>query len=82
MEYCIVVVAIKTVLEEVPAGKRKLLCPELERDVAGGGVEDAGGGGLRLEVIEGGHFGERIETCKLMRLSGLLARVKMGEGLR
>jgi len=46
------------VLQEVSRGEGNLLRPELERDVSGGGVEDAGGGGLGLEVIEGGHLAE------------------------
>lgn len=45
-------------LQEVARGEGNLLRPELEGDVARGGVEDAGGGGLGLEVIEGGHLAE------------------------
>lgn len=52
----VVVVAVEGVLEEVAAGERDLLGPELEGDVAAGGVEDAGGRGLRLEVVERRHF--------------------------
>jgi len=54
----VVVVAVEGVLEEVAAGERDLLGPELEGDVAAGGVEDAGGGGLRFEVVEGRHCGQ------------------------
>ncbi len=68
MEYCVVIVAIETMLKEVAAGEGDLLRPELEGDVAGGGVEDAGGGGLRFEIVEGRHRSEWEKTCKLMRL--------------
>ena len=69
MEDCVVVVAIETVLEEVSAGEGDLLRPKLERDVARGGMKDARGGRLGLEIIEGGHFGGWRKTCKLMRQS-------------
>lgn len=57
MENGVVVVAIDTVLQKVARCERCLGCEELEGDVAAGGVEDAGGGGLGLEVVEGGHDG-------------------------
>lgn len=53
-------------LQEVAGGKGCLLREELEGDVAGGGVENAGGGGLGFEVVEGGHFEGEEKTCKLM----------------
>lgn len=56
MEDCIVVVAIETVLEEVATGEGDLLRPELEGNIARGGVEDARGGGLGLEIVEGRHI--------------------------
>lgn len=57
-------------LQKIAASKRGLSGPEFEGDVAGGGVEDAGGCGLGLEVVEGGHVSgllRRGTTCKLMR---------------
>lgn len=65
MEDCAIIVAVETVLEEVSRGERCLLREELEANVAGCGVEDAGGGGLGFEVIEGRHCDG--ETCKLTR---------------
>jgi hypothetical protein len=38
---CAIVVPIEAELEEIAAGERDLLRPELEGDVAGGRVEDA-----------------------------------------
>lgn len=64
MEYCVIVVSVEAELEEVAAGERDLLRPELEGDVACCGVQDAGGGWLGFKVVEGGHFDG---TCKLMR---------------
>lgn len=76
MEDCVVVVAVETELEEVPAGERDLLRPELEGDVAGGGVEDAGGGGLRFEIVEGGHFGGGWED---LQVNEALEKFVLGE---
>jgi hypothetical protein len=50
-----IIVAIQAMLEEVSASERCLLCPELEADVAGGGIQNTGGCGLRFEVVERGH---------------------------
>ena len=59
MEDGVGVVAIEAVLEEVTGSEWGLFGEELEEEVAGGGVEDAFGGGLGFEVVESGHGGER-----------------------
>lgn len=54
-----IIIAIKAVLKKIACGERYLLRPELERNVAGCGMKDAGGGGLGFEVVEGRHlYGE------------------------
>ena len=57
MEDGVVVVAVEAVLEEIATGEGDLLCEEGEGDVALGGMENEGGGGLGFEVVEGGHAG-------------------------
>ena len=46
------VVAVEAVLEEVAGGEWGLGGEELEEDIAGGGLEEDFGGGLRLEVVD------------------------------
>ena len=49
-------------LQEISTCERDLLGPELERDVAGGRVQDAGGRGLRLEVVDCRHGGGDLQV--------------------
>jgi hypothetical protein len=49
------------VLQEISTGERNLLRPELQSNIARGCVDDAGGRGLRLEVVDGGHFGGDLQ---------------------
>lgn len=62
VENCVVIVAIETVLKEVSRCEGSLLCEELEGEVAGGGVEDDLGRGLRFEIIEVRHLGVGVRT--------------------
>lgn len=62
MEDRVVVVAVETVLQEVSTGEGELLRPELKGDVARGRMQDAGGCGLRLEVVDCGHFGGGLQV--------------------
>lgn len=62
-------------LQEISTGERDLLGPELERDVAGGRMQDAGGRGLRLEVVDGRHGGRDLQVNEaLRRFDGLSSR--------
>ena len=63
MEFCIVVVAVKTMLEEGAGCEGRLLCEELEEEVAGGGGEEDFGCWRWLEVVELRHDDdERIKA--------------------
>jgi hypothetical protein len=52
VKYGIVIVPIECELEEITGSEGDLLSPEFEGNITGGGMEDAGGGGLGFEVIE------------------------------
>lgn len=52
---CVVIVAVQTVLQEVPGCQRCLLCEQLNHQVARGRVEKHFGRRGRLEVVECGH---------------------------
>lgn len=55
VEESTVVVTVKAVLEEVAGGEGGLFRKQFDEEVACGGGEEDFGGGLGLEIIEGGH---------------------------
>ena len=58
-------------LQEISTCEGDLLCPELERDVAGGRAQDAGGRGLRLEVVDCRHRGGDLQVNKALEKLGM-----------
>ncbi len=58
VEYCIIVVAIEAVLEEVARGEGGLFGEEFEGEVAGSCGEEGFSCGLGLEIVESRHVGD------------------------
>ena len=64
-------------LQEVSRCEWSLLCEELEGEVAGGGIENNLGSGLRLEVIDIRHGGVRAPGQPAAKLKVLSRKSKM-----
>ena len=56
MEYCIGIVAIKTVLKKIARGERGLVGEKFKGDITRGGIEEYLGGRLRFEVVQSAHL--------------------------